>query len=60
MGFPYLFRGEGKAVKVDLVKREVTNDGTTEISLIELIAKVSKIAPGETVILDPDTVVIKI
>jgi len=47
-------------VKIDLVKREVTNDGTTEINLIELIAKVSKIAPGETVVLDPETTVIKI
>jgi len=47
-------------VKVDLVKREVTNDGTTEINLIELIAKVSTIAPGETVVLDPETTVIKI
>lgn len=47
-------------MKVDLVKREVTNDGTTEIVLIELITKTSTIAPGATVVLDPETKVIKI
>lgn len=47
-------------MKIDLVKREVTNEGTTEITLTELIDKISKIAPGATIVLDPKTKVITI
>ena len=47
-------------MRIDLVKREVTNDGTTDILLVEYIEKTSTIAPGATIVLNPETKTIKI
>jgi hypothetical protein len=46
-------------VTVDLVKRTVTNDGTVNLTLTEIISKVSTLTPGQTVTLDPNTSTIK-
>lgn len=47
-------------VKIDLVARTVTNDGTADISVTELITKVTKVAAGASMPLDPNTSAIKI
>jgi len=45
---------------VDLVNRTVKNTGEVEFTLKELVEKITKIAPGDTVLLDDHTTAIEI
>lgn len=45
---------------VDLVNRTVKNTGEVEFTLKELVEKITKMAPGDTVLLDDHTKAIEI